>query len=491
MALLTLLAAALPSMAQAPATQASDLRAVRPLASGWRFIQDDALTDDAAVAATGDNWQVVTLPHTWNANDAATTNATAPYKRGRGWYRLVFAAPTTGARHWLEFNGASIVADVWLNGRKVGQHKGAFTAFRFDVTDVLRPADNVLVVKTDNSAPKNDDDVTAIAPLSGDFNMSGGLYRMVTLVSIKNDVHLAMDDFGGPGVYARTVGIGTPAVVNVRATVANDGRAAGTYVVRAALVDASGRTAAEGRATIALTAGGHADTMQDLSVADPRLFQDTPTPYLYTLGVELLDSRGTVLDRVLQRFGIRQMRFDPDRGFSLNGQSVALHGVAMHQDYQGKGWALAEEDTDASLALVEEIGANTIRLAHYPHAQHTLQRADELGLVVWAEVPFVNGVRLSCTNEQATEAFSANVERQLRELIRQQFNHASVGMWSIGNENTMTQGRCDGADNVTPVLRRLHEVAKAEDPGRVTTLADLSLGGRGEGPIRVSRISDV
>ena len=490
-ALLALLAGALPSMAQAPATRTSDLRTVRPLASGWRFVQDDALTDEAAAASTGDDWQPVTLPHTWNANDAATTNATAAYKRGRGWYRLVFAAPATGARHWLEFEGASIVADVWLNGRKLGQHKGAFTAFRFDVTDVLRPTDNVLVVKTDNSAPKTDDDVTAIAPLSGDFNMSGGLYRMVTLVSIKNDVHLAMDDFGGPGVYARTVGIGTPAVVNVRAMLANDGRAAGTYAVRVALVDASGRTAAEGRTTIALTAGGHADNMQDLSVAAPRLWQGTRDPYLYTLRVELLDSRGTVLDRVLQRFGIRQMRFDPDRGFSLNGQSVALHGVAMHQDYLGKGWALAEEDTDASLALVEEIGANTIRLAHYPHAQHTLQRADELGLVVWAEVPFVNGVRLSCTNEQATEAFSANVERQLRELIRQQFNHASVGMWSIGNENTMTQGRCDGADNVTPVLRRLHEVAKVEDPGRVTTLADLSLGGRGEGPIRVSGISDV
>ena len=185
------------------------------------------------------------------------------------------------------------------------------------------------------------------------------------------------------------------------------------------------------------------------------------------------------------------MAFDPDRGFSLNGSPLPLHGVAMHQDYLGKGWAITERDTDESLALVREIGANTLRLAHYPHAQHTLQRADEMGLVVWAEVPFVNGVRLSCSDQPATEAFAANVEQQLRELIRQQYNHASIAMWSIGNENTMTQGRCDGADNVTPVLRRLHEVAKAEDPGRATTLADLSLGGQGEGKIRVSGITDV
>ena len=160
-------------------------------------------------------------------------------------------------------------------------------------------------------------------------------------------------------------------------------------------------------------------------------------------------------------------------------RACPLHGVAMHQDYLGKGWAIAERDTDESLALVKEIGANTLRLAHYPHAQHTLQRADEMGLVVWAEVPFVNGVRLACSEEQATSEFSANVEEQLRELIRQQYNHPSIGMWSIGNENTMTQGRCGGPDNVTPVLRRLQEVAKAEDPGRVTTLADLSLGGPG------------
>jgi beta-galactosidase len=256
-------------------------------------------------------------------------------------------------------------------------------------------------------------------------------------------------------------------------------------------VDAAGKTGGEGRASVAIGPGGHAEASHDVSVAAPHLWDGVRDPHLYTLRVDVLDSGGAVVDSVSQQFGIREMSFDPDRGFSLNGRSLPLHGVAMHQDHLGRGWAISERETDASLALVKEIGANTIRLAHYPHAPYTLRRADEMGLVVWAEAPFVNGVHTSCTDEPATAEFSANLEQQLRELIRQQFNHPSVGMWSIGNENTMTQGFCGGADNVTPVLRRLHEIAKAEDPGRVTTLADLSLGGRGEGKILVSGITDV
>ena len=490
-ALLTLSGAASPVSAQAPPSQAGEVRTVRPLANGWRFVQDDGIGDDSAMAATGDGWQSITLPHTWNADDAASTKAKVPYKRGRGWYRLVFDAPTAGVRHWLEFDGASIVADVWLNGRKLGQHKGAFTAFRFDATAALKPGSNVLLVKTDNSAPKSQSDNTAIAPLSGDFNMSGGLYRMVKLVSTKADVHVALDDLGGSGVYARTSTLGPPATVEVRVKVANDGGVAGTYGVRAALVDATGRTAGEERTTVTLGPSCTAEATQSLTVPAPRLWQGLGEPYLYTLRVDVVDPRGVVVDSVPNGFGIRQMAFDPSRGFSLNGRALPLHGVAMHQDYLGRGWAIEDRDTDASFALVKEIGANTIRLAHYPHAQHTLQRADEMGLVVWAEVPFVNGVSLSCGNDQATDEFTANVEQQLRELIRQQYNHPSIGMWSIGNENTMTQGRCDGPDNVTPVLRRLQQVAKSEDPGRVTTLADLSLGGRGEGKIRVGGITDI
>jgi beta-galactosidase len=489
MALAALLGGTPQAEAQPRTGTVAGTRTVRSLESGWRFVQDDGMTEEAALGSTAESWQPISLPHTWNARDAASTDARVPYKRGRGWYRFVFDAPTSGARHWLQFDVASIVADVWLNGKKLGQHKGAFTAFRFDVTDGLQSKGNVLLVKTDNSAPKAESDPTAIAPLSGDFNMSGGLYRMVHLLSTASAVHVALDDLGGPGVYASTAKIAAPATLNVRVKLANDGDEAGTYAVRAALADATGRPAGEASTTVALAAKATGEAIQDVSVPTPHLWQGVRDPYLYTLQVEVLDG-GTVVDRVSQKVGLRQLAFDPDRGFSLNGQPTPLHGVAMHQDYVGKGWAIADRDTDESLALVKEIGANTLRLAHYPHAQHTLQRADEMGLVVWAEVPFVTGVRLTCSEEQATNDFSANVEQQLRELVRQQFNHPSIGMWSIGNENTMTQGFCNGPDTVTPVLRRLQQVAKAEDPGRVTTLADLSLGGRGEGRIKVSGITD-
>lgn len=496
------LAAAAPAGAQArrrtpAAAPAGDVRLVQPLFAGWRFVQDDALTEAAALAESGAAWQAVSLPHTWNAQDAASTTATVPYKRGRGWYRLVFDGPRRGARHWLQFDGASIVADVWLNGKKLGQHRGAFTTFRFDVTGALRPGQNVLLVKTDNSAPRADTDVTAIAPLSGDFNMSGGLYRGVFLVSTKSATHLALDDLGSSGVFARTTSLGVgAAAVTVRAKLANDAPRGAICIVRTRLVDVAGRVAAEARKSVSLPGKGKLEVDQDLQVPKPHPWQGTADPYLYRLIVEVSAPGGAVLDRVAQPFGLRQMSFDPDGGFSLNGRSMPLHGVAMHQDYLGKAWAITSRETDQSLALVKELGANTLRLAHYPHYQYTLQQADRLGLVVWAEVPFVNGTRVACTSDEPTSEFTANLRQQLQELIRQQYNHASVGMWSIGNETTMTQVRCPGGkpgpDNVTPVLRDLQRLAKAEDPSRVTTLADVSEGMNALGGfIAVGGISDI
>src|SRR5205823_4300044 len=193
------------SRGDAPAVAtATDLRTTRSL-QNWKFAQNDSLTDEAALKASGADWQTVNLPHTWNAKDAAGTHVTKPYKRGIGWYRREFDTPAAGARHWLEFGAASIVADVWLNGKKLGQHKGAFTIFRFDVTDRLASkGKNVLLVKVDNRAPTKKDDPTAIIPLSGDFNMSGGRYRYVSLVSTPDRAHRDLDDMGGPGASAIT-----------------------------------------------------------------------------------------------------------------------------------------------------------------------------------------------------------------------------------------------------------------------------------------------
>ena len=233
--------------------------------------------------------------------------------------------------------------------------------------------------------------------------MSGGLYRMVTLVSTEAAVHVALDDSGRLGCLRPNDERGESSD-GERPSQDRQRRNRGRERTPSAPCCWTRRACQrERRGPLSrLAATTTADVVQDVGVATPHLWQGVQDPYLYTLRVEVLNHTGAVVDRVSQGFGIRQMAFDPDRGFSLNGRALPLHGVAMHQDFLGKGWAIADRDTDESLALVKEIGANTLRLAHYPHARHTLDRADEMGLVVWAEVPFVNGVRLSCTNEPAT-----------------------------------------------------------------------------------------
>lgn len=471
-----------------PAGATAELRITTDFGAGWKFIQDDALMDAAALSSTAAGWQRVTLPHTWNAEDAASTHATKPYTRGLGWYRLEFATPRSGARKWLEFGAASIVADVWLNGTKLGQHKGAFTAFRFDVTDLLASAGNVLLVKVDNRAPVTDQDATAIIPLAGDFNISGGLYRHVSLIETPDPVHFDLADMGGSGVYARTSSLtGRTATVQVRAKLQSHAREEGDYLVRVALLDADGTVAQSGQAGVRLTAGGRTEIAQDLTLNEAHLWQGIEDPYLYKLVVDLLRPGGAVIDKVVQDFGIRQMRFDPDAGFFLNGKPVRLHGVAMHQDYLGKGWALDKPEMDESLALVKEIGANTVRLGHYPFSRYVLESVSRLGLIAWAEVPFGIGSTVQppialgtqaapCPSKDPTPEFRANAVQQLQEMIRQQYNHAAIAMWSIGNETTFMHRDCEEVwyDNVTPVLRELHAAAKREDPSRVTTLADFT-----------------
>jgi beta-galactosidase len=479
-----------PAEAQVVGVSATEPRAVTVLdLRDWNFVQDDSLTDAAALSSDASTWSTVHLPHTWNMIDAATTEQTTPtslsYKRGRGWYRLQFDNPGTAGTQWLQFDGASIVADVWLNGEKLGQHKGAFTAFRFNVTGkLLTGQKNVLLVKTDNSAPTSNADLTAIAPLSGDFNMSGGLYRSVSVVSTPEKVHFALNDLGSSGIFARTSAIGAgTATVNVRAKVENDGTAGGIYLIWATLLEADGRTIKSSAISkITVNSQATAERALDVPVQAPHFWQGLEDPYLYMLVVELKDAQLNTLDRVVHDFGIRTMTFDPNLGFFLNGKSTPLRGVDMHQDYYHKAWAIEPANTDESLAIIEEIGANTLRLAHYPHAQYTYEQADKLGFVVWAEVPFVNSSTVcsigatgfTCPGDPEATGFSANVRQQLQELIRQQYNHASIGLWSIGNEMTIIPiiaGQTNANNNIQPLLHSLQALAKAEDPSRVTTLA--------------------
>lgn len=483
-------ASAVPDQGNAAAAShasATELRMTVPLMRGWKFTFDNNLTDDEALASRAANWETVNLPHTWDA-EAASTDNSAPYKRGLGWYRLEFDTPAKGAHRWLEFGAASLVADVWLNGHKLGRHKGGFTLFRFDVTDTLVPnGSNVLLVKVDNSEPTSEDDPTDIPPLGGDFVLYGGLYRHVSLVSTADPVHFELGDMGGPGVYAATTSISRDsATVNVRAKLKSDAKADANYRVRVSLLDADSRVVQSAEKGVSLNAGGRVAVAQELEVSRPHLWQGVDDPYQYKLVAELLTQDGNALDKVVQDFGIREMRFDLKEGFFLNGEHVSLHGVAMHQEVYGRGWAETTHDIDEKLALIKEIGANTIRLAHYPYDLYTLERLDRMGLVAWAELPVGIGVttdvpviigaagRSVCPRSDASRAFRASARQQLQEMIRQQYNHAAVAIWALGNETAYMHKDClePWYDNLTPVFRELQAVAKAEDPYRVTAYAD-------------------
>jgi beta-galactosidase len=452
-----------------------------PLLEHWRFVQDDTLADAVALASSGAGWREVGLPHTWNGNDAASTAQTdpdsKPYTRGRGWYRLEFEHAGAPANAWLQFDGASIVADAWLNGRYLGRHRGAFTRFRFKAGAQLAAGRNVLLVKVDNSLPVHGSDLTAVAPLGGDFNMSGGLYRGVSLVETASAVHLELDDAGSSGVLADTLAIEAGrATVRVRARIENGQAGSTVLALRTRLVDALGRTAVSGVQRLHIGAGARAQGETKLVLPHARLWQGVADPYLYRLQVELADAAGRIIDRVEQPFGVRQFRFDAQAGLFLNGRPLRLHGVNLHQDWQDQAWAIGAREIDASLAMVREMGANAVRLAHYPHAAHAYDEADRLGLVVWAELPFVERslTPADCKAGAAVAPdFLDNLDSQLRETIRQLYNHPGIAMWSIANEVAMG-GTCRGTDTVTPVLRRLHALAKREDPMRPTTLADFN-----------------
>jgi beta-galactosidase len=483
------------SSAAVSTSRAKPARVQTALTQNWQFIQDDSLSDEAALRSDGSGWNRVSLPHTWNAFDAANANATTSYKRGLGWYRLEFDARRADANRWLQFDGASLVAEVWLNGKKLGGHAGAFTAFRFDVSADLVDGKNVLLVKTDNSKPTRDTDPTWLAPVSGDFNLSGGLYRGVSMVSTASRAHFALDDMGSTGIYANTAAIqGGNATVEVRSKLRNDAGAAGRYTIHALLLDAQGHVVEGARKSLEMKAGEPVDVVQALLVKRAHLWQGIEDPYLYTLTVELEDRDGQTIDRVSQRFGIRQMSFDPDKGFFLNGKSLTMRGVNMHQDTLGKGWAVSRADLEQSLRMIKDMGANAVRMAHYPYSNDAYSLADELGLIVFAENGFVGGVAPSCSTASPSGHFKDSLRRQTQEMVRQNFNHASIAMWSIGNEVTQNQARCPKGtetDNVTALLRELQVWVKQEDGTRVTALADYGEHSYTPSKIAVGGITDV
>jgi len=423
------------------------------LDSGWKFQLDDPA--NAAAADFNDAaWQTVSLPHNWGWLEA---QAGKSYHRGPGWYRRELdVAPEKGKRYFLRFEAASLVADVYLNGKPLGEHRGGFGAFCFEITQQLSAAGtNLLAVRVDNTKFPD------IAPLDGDFSVYGGLYRPVHLI-VTGAEDFALTDHGSPGVaWLQTSVTQTQAVLDVTAQISNGTRNKMPLKLAASVVDADGKTVAGSEQAVSLAPRDTAPYYLRVTVPQPHLWNGRKDPYLYRAVIELRTADGVAVDRVEQPLGLRYYSIDPDKGFFLNGQPYHLHGVDRHQDFMNKGWAISDADMDEDISLLKEIGATVIRCAHYQHSDYFYSLCDHAGILVWAEIPQVNIIR-------ATPEFENTSRNQLLDLIRQSINHPSIFVWSLGNEIGGT------SDDPHRELQDLAGVAHGEDPTRPTIEATMT-----------------
>jgi beta-galactosidase len=461
--------AALPAFAGEP-------RTCLPLDSGWRFRQAAGLTGVESRTFDDSTWSRVDVPHTWNrlGNDGIERSPLSNSVQGIGWYRLRFTTPHAAegaSRYFLQFDGVGAVADVWLNGRYLGKHAGAFSRFRFDASAAIDPSgDNILVVKADNSQPQPGSTTENVIPLSGDFFVFGGIYRSVALI-VTHPVHVDLLDYAGPGLYARSLDIApAAATVQVSSRLVNDAPNPERVAVETQIEDADGKIVAAASSQSGPLTTKVALLQTTLRIEHPRLWQGLKDPYLYRAVVTLRSAKGVILDRVSQPLGLRTMTFDRDRGFFLNGEHLFLQGASMHQDRPVKGWAISRADQEQDFDLLTDMGGNAVRLAHYQHDQHSYEIADARGVIVWAEIPLVN--RVSFDGSPANAGLTANASQQLLELIRQNYNHPSIAVWSIANEIDLTATQTKGPSRPATLLRSLNQLARSADPGRVTTLAD-------------------
>lgn len=429
-------------------------RTVIPLDTGWRFARGD-LASAQTVGLDDRAWQPVTLPHTFNAAGEGADKAT--YSRGASWYRrnIRLANANDGQHTFIEFDGAALVTDIWVNGRSVGRHAGGYARFRFDLTPFLHRGNNLLAVRVDNSKDP------AVAPLGGDFTQFGGIYRPVRLVRTAA-LHFDMLDYGSSGVYLTPSDVSQQgAGLTVKALVANDSGRTASFVVTVHVKDAKGKKVVSLQQRVVVGAGMVLPVSLRGAVAAPHLWNGVDDPYLYTAQVQLSSSQGGAShDAVAIPFGFRDIKLDPDQGLLLNGKRYDVHGPNVHLSMRpGKAVAVSTADIAEDFKLFEEMGATGLRLAHYQHEQETYDLADRKGLLIWTEAPFVSEI-------SGTDDFLTNGEQQLKELIRQNYNHASVFVWGLGNEIYKVDGES------AKVLEAMQTLAHAEDAGRPTTYAN-------------------
>jgi len=421
------------------------------LDSCWRFKLGE-IAGAAQPQFDDHDWQTVILPHNWGWQEAQDGKE---YYRGPGWYRCVLtnAVPKPGKRYFLRFEAAGSVADVYSNGILLGQHRGAFGAFCFEITKQLSATGpNVVAVRVSN-APEPD-----VAPLSGDFNVFGGLYRPVHFIEA-DEICFALTDHASPGVaWLQTSVTEELAALDVNVEISNSTNRKEDLTLSADVFDAAGRHVASIEQPVTVVPEVTAPFALHVTIAQPHLWNGRKDPYLYRTVVELRSKDSTVHDAVAQPLGLRFYHVDPEKGFFLNGKPYHLHGVNRHQDRPDKGWAISEADMNEDISLLKEIGCTVVRCAHYEHCDYFYSLCDSAGILVWAELPQVNEIG-------TVPQFAETSRSQLLDLIRQNINHPSIFAWSLFNE--LWPGRPDPHRE----LQDLKIVANGEDPTRPTIAA--------------------
>ena len=411
------------------------MRSILNFNSSWNFYK---ATNDINVK---ENAELVNLPHSWNAVDGQ--DGGNDYFRGSCVYTKSFAKNELpeAELHYLEINGANSSADVYLNGKKLAHHDGGYSTWRVNLTETLEE-ENTLAIVVDNAANEY------VYPQMADFTFYGGIYRNVNIIAV-SAAHFDLDYYGAPGIKITPVIDGANA--NVEIEVYSTELPAGAEYLYT-LCDKEGNTVAELRSS---------DKVVNFTIENVHLWHGRKDPYLYTAKASIVSGE-TVLDNVSARFGCRSFKIDPNNGFILNGEEYPLRGVSRHQDRLGVGNALLPEHHKEDMEYIFEMGATTIRLAHYQHDQYFYDLCDEYGMVIWAEIPYIS--RHMPTGRE-------NTITQMKELISQNYNHPSIVVWGLSNEISIAGSDNDLLENHKILNNLCHEMDKT----RLTTIAAVSM----------------
>jgi beta-galactosidase len=430
-------------------------------ASREKILLNDNWTFRFVYQVRKDSPRRVDIPHTWNAQDALSGKE--DYYRGTGIYEKRIYVPSAwkGKRLFLRFEGVNTIAHVFVNDSYTGEHRGGYGAFVFEITDVVEyGAGNKLTVRVSNALD------FGVMPLVGDFNVYGGIYRDVYLLMTEKAC-ISPLDYASPGVYLVQRNVTKEnAEIEAAIMLSNSGK---DKPVEVCLRIWEGDklvfpTSDSSEGSVFTSACGNTSVAIGFSIRKPHLWNGRKDPFMYKVEVTLL-SAGKEIDRVIQPLGLRFYQVDAEKGFFLNGEHLKLQGVCRHQDRPETGNALRTEHHKEDLDMMLEMGVNAIRLSHYPQAECFHEMLDNVGIIAWAEIPFIGPGGYMDRGFVNTPSFRENGREQLKELIRQHYNHPSICFWGLFNE-LKTYG-----DNPVEYVAELNELAHHEDPTRMTTSA--------------------